>query len=458
MKVKDTFCISRATLDKLFDWKEHVSRTLKAAQEGQDDIMKVGGGEYLLRRLLKRAERLTREEMRLMSKLSPLIWTELLSGAAQAHLKMSAMRKKIVPLLLSPRVSARFQRENPELLHEYWQASCAHNHIMALASDWGHGFEWDLDTIPHTKKIELIFHEGYDDIKLSESYMTIFLWTASRASHILHMGRANWSCARIFPVVERSFKRIIHNATDQEQTFAACVYLNALASRLYMTPDEHEYESLKEEVERLIGYDRAAVLTELHGEEAVPRMMFEEVGSRRYDVMLHWIMLQRNMPLARLYTKAKREHPEDAHMFDSSKYFLEHLKENIALAKQQDNPLAGLIEDGVITNKEALILFATVAPNITDPPEGTDNMLFETLPMFAHVEKIEDLYLPEAVIKEVMPTKATTEQIVKHLSTDIAMSRSAPVVVKRSEPKVGRNDPCPCDSGKKYKKCCGREA
>jgi uncharacterized protein YchJ len=24
----------------------------------------------------------------------------------------------------------------------------------------------------------------------------------------------------------------------------------------------------------------------------------------------------------------------------------------------------------------------------------------------------------------------------------------------RSEPKVGRNNPCPCGSGKKYKKCC----
>jgi len=27
--------------------------------------------------------------------------------------------------------------------------------------------------------------------------------------------------------------------------------------------------------------------------------------------------------------------------------------------------------------------------------------------------------------------------------------------VHREEPKVGRNDPCPCGSGKKYKKCCG---
>lgn len=30
--------------------------------------------------------------------------------------------------------------------------------------------------------------------------------------------------------------------------------------------------------------------------------------------------------------------------------------------------------------------------------------------------------------------------------------RSVPV---RASPKVGRNDPCPCGSGKKYKKCCG---
>ena len=27
---------------------------------------------------------------------------------------------------------------------------------------------------------------------------------------------------------------------------------------------------------------------------------------------------------------------------------------------------------------------------------------------------------------------------------------------RREGPKVGRNDPCPCGSGKKYKKCCGK--
>lgn len=27
--------------------------------------------------------------------------------------------------------------------------------------------------------------------------------------------------------------------------------------------------------------------------------------------------------------------------------------------------------------------------------------------------------------------------------------------LRRETPKVGRNDPCPCGSGKKFKQCCG---
>ncbi len=33
---------------------------------------------------------------------------------------------------------------------------------------------------------------------------------------------------------------------------------------------------------------------------------------------------------------------------------------------------------------------------------------------------------------------------------------SANAVPERTQPRVGRNDPCPCGSGKKYKKCCGQ--
>ncbi len=36
--------------------------------------------------------------------------------------------------------------------------------------------------------------------------------------------------------------------------------------------------------------------------------------------------------------------------------------------------------------------------------------------------------------------------------TDGAMVKPKPIVVN----KIGRNEPCPCGSGKKYKKCCGK--
>jgi len=37
-----------------------------------------------------------------------------------------------------------------------------------------------------------------------------------------------------------------------------------------------------------------------------------------------------------------------------------------------------------------------------------------------------------------------------------AASRPEGATVVRSHPKVGRNDPCPCGSGRKYKQCHGR--
>ena len=47
---------------------------------------------------------------------------------------------------------------------------------------------------------------------------------------------------------------------------------------------------------------------------------------------------------------------------------------------------------------------------------------------------------------------ATGEQTAQE-AADATVSKTKTIV--REQPKVGRNDPCPCGSGKKYKKCCG---
>ena len=41
----------------------------------------------------------------------------------------------------------------------------------------------------------------------------------------------------------------------------------------------------------------------------------------------------------------------------------------------------------------------------------------------------------------------------KNNQNDVDDSDQAPI---RRPPKIGRNEPCPCGSGKKYKKCCGK--
>ncbi|MBI3602386.1 MAG: preprotein translocase subunit SecA [Candidatus Omnitrophica bacterium] len=42
------------------------------------------------------------------------------------------------------------------------------------------------------------------------------------------------------------------------------------------------------------------------------------------------------------------------------------------------------------------------------------------------------------------------------LQPSVQASKVVPLASVRSGPKVGRNDPCPCGSGKKFKKCCGQ--
>ena len=51
--------------------------------------------------------------------------------------------------------------------------------------------------------------------------------------------------------------------------------------------------------------------------------------------------------------------------------------------------------------------------------------------------------------------KVEKEQVAQVTSTNKDDS-SVKTPYKRKGEKIGRNDPCPCGSGKKYKNCCGR--
>ena len=99
-----------------------------------------------------------------------------------------------------------------------------------------------------------------------------------------------------------------------------------------------------------------------------------------------------------------------------------------------------------------------------------DRIKLSTLKMLTRLrlrradEEISESY-PEAPSPVPEQDRAATLGF-RHRAQPAAMSYSGPsetgggtrvvrTSVKRAEPRVGRNDPCPCGSGKKYKKCCG---
>jgi preprotein translocase subunit SecA len=51
------------------------------------------------------------------------------------------------------------------------------------------------------------------------------------------------------------------------------------------------------------------------------------------------------------------------------------------------------------------------------------------------------------------PGQPKASDVVSEANEAVAKAKAQPV---RTGPKVGRNDPCPCGSGKKYKNCCGK--
>ena len=82
--------------------------------------------------------------------------------------------------------------------------------------------------------------------------------------------------------------------------------------------------------------------------------------------------------------------------------------------------------------------------------EGFD--MFDQMTEEIRTETIQRLYHP--VFRTAQP-QPQQRKMLTNAGADAATEKPTP---KRVEKSVGPNDPCPCGSGKKYKKCCGRTA
>ncbi len=93
-------------------------------------------------------------------------------------------------------------------------------------------------------------------------------------------------------------------------------------------------------------------------------------------------------------------------------------------------------------------------------PEDLDSMLFPFLALTGDAKRMALDSGEEWMDDE--EEKAMLAQVREGLASHLVdvrqywFDKSIPPTVKREGPKVGRNDPCPCGSGKKYKSCHGR--
>jgi preprotein translocase subunit SecA len=82
--------------------------------------------------------------------------------------------------------------------------------------------------------------------------------------------------------------------------------------------------------------------------------------------------------------------------------------------------------------------------------EGFD--LFDDMVM--QIQENTVRYLFSLEIKSA-PKEEKTVDFSNMKTNEVQIEGNTPGGQQRKNQKVGRNDPCPCGSGKKYKKCCG---
>jgi len=60
------------------------------------------------------------------------------------------------------------------------------------------------------------------------------------------------------------------------------------------------------------------------------------------------------------------------------------------------------------------------------------------------------------LMSEIEVTRENFIEMAEHFAKEETITEIKTKLEEMGSTKVGRNDPCPCGSGKKYKKCCGR--
>ena len=211
-------------------------------------------------------------------------------------------------------------------------------------------------------------------------------------------------------------------------------------AHLDMNPEEWDLENLKVNLKRVFAVDlpeKAGQLSRPELEEQLLDQVKSKYEDKEKDVGAEMMRWYERMVMLQIMDQQWKDHL----------LALDHLKEGIGLRGYgQRDPL-------VEYKRESFGLFEELWNRAT---EEMVRMLFLLRPITETDER--ELLTARQRRQEVTYSgpEATSSAAFQPSQTVDDRTAAAVKTVVRNNPKVGRNDPCSCGSGKKYKKCCGR--
>ena len=129
-------------------------------------------------------------------------------------------------------------------------------------------------------------------------------------------------------------------------------------------------------------------------------------------------------------------------------FSMDSLRESVSLrAQAQKDPL-------IEYKNEAFKIFKELMDNIDA------EVVLSLFRSTTNIEAFKDFLrnLPMNQGRGEVPPSSSTSSAQSQTNNDPELEPQITLPVTRSAPKIGRNEPCSCGSGKKFKQCCGRKA
>ena len=196
-------------------------------------------------------------------------------------------------------------------------------------------------------------------------------------------------------------------------------YISSIVNKYLMSEEENKYENLKDYVNKNLLKMKKIKLSDIDGKmpEEVSQEIFE-VLSEDYEKKINELPWE----LVSEFEKAISLRVIDTNWMNHINN-MEHLRDGVGLrGYANEDPLQAYIKEGY---------------------QIFDNMMDK-------ISEETSLFLLRAEIRQNIERKEVAKPIVNNRDEKTLKGGT------HKKEKVGRNDPCPCGSGKKYKNCCGK--